>query len=351
MSTTTQRSQSENVRSFESLMFVDRCFRLEWPRQSMRNRCEFGSTMRILSLEGNKDRKRSQNSPRRSFDTRFRRNILFTWTRTDRRRERNPFWNYPMDRHRSSKRERESLSSPLDLLSFSYPSGRLAILRLRSPIGTVVFFDDTDSISERFLGSITGQGHLCLQPGKGSSRRLFTDEENRGIYSFDEERGAMEREHQWTTNKDPDRRALQIELNSSIELEYRHPRDIRLNFHCEKEEYRLQLGVPVDLPNEQIPAAEPKKPPRLSVTSTDFDPSQSLAQLKERVQQISLDWLEHCRMSLGTTLSLSVVMKNCVSFQESDRSLSIILLFLLLLCSNPVRLSRVNLWERRRRDD
>ena len=212
--------------------------------------------------------------------------MLFRWT-TNTQRRRNPSWNYPTDRHRSSEKSLLAfVVLTFFVLLFSYPSGRLAILRLRSPLSTVVFFDDTESVCDRFLGSITSEGHLTVQSGKSSRRRLFTDEENRSILSFDEAKGSIQREHQWNSQGEGQQRtALQIQLNSSIELQYRDPTDIRLTFIRDKEEYRLQLGVKSDLHSA--------KPPRPS------SPFAALAELKAKAQQICHDWLEHSRTMLG----------------------------------------------------
>lgn len=238
-----------------------------------------------------------------------------------------------MDRHRSS--EKSFLAFVVLTFSslFSYPSGRLAILRLRSPLSTVVFFDDTESVGDRFLGSITSQGHLTVQSGKASRRRLFTDEQNRSILSFDEEKGSIQREHQWNS-EDQQRTALQIQLNSSIELHYRDPTDIRLTFTCDKEEYRLQLGVKSDLPSPT-----PKKHPRPS------SPFAALVELKVKVQQICHDWLEHSRTMLGKRTSRSSL-ETTFSLFRKEWEVSLTIIYLIW---SSIQLSRRR--RRRRRED
>ncbi|UJR34249.1 hypothetical protein I4U23_021653 [Adineta vaga] len=144
-----------------------------------------------------------------------------------------------------------------------YPSGRLAVLRLRSLISTILFFDDTTIPTKQFLGLVTSSGNvLVMQPTFHT--RFITNNRYEYAYLCHGKTGLIENQLQWSFKRNIHRQStlfhedddddddnqhiplientVQLQLNSSMQLEYQNPSNIRFAFSCHSEEFKYQLG-------------------------------------------------------------------------------------------------------------
>ncbi|CAF3387992.1 unnamed protein product [Rotaria socialis] len=241
-----------------------------------------------------------------------------------------------------------------------YPSGRLAVIRVRSPNPIVLFYDDTDSPDHQYLGAVTSNGSvLVMQPNLHA--RFVTDNQHERGYLCNGKVGMIEKQLQWhsnnygapsascgdpTTNDDDDalpallESTVQLQLNPYMQLEYANPSNIRFAFACQKEEFKFQLGIHVSMQTTATTPAErpigsPKKSstdkrmqskPKLPMIPSNWNPStgatekqqmqverlldgqvnvrelpmiKELTSLRKRIRNICNEWLKLCRKTLG----------------------------------------------------
>ena len=146
---------------------------------------------------------------------------------------------------------------------YSYPSGRLAVLRIHSPNSMILFFDDTDIRENQFLGLVTSTGSVVImQPNLHA--RFITDNQHERAYLCNGKTGTIEKQvpchrnnsatqpltsNPTVTNNEDDilppllENVIQLQLNSSMQIEYHNPMNIRFAFSCQKEEFKFQLGI------------------------------------------------------------------------------------------------------------
>jgi hypothetical protein len=246
----------------------------------------------------------------------------------------------------------------------SYPSGRLAVLRLPPSNPSTLFFDDTDSPENQFLGLVTSIGSvLIMQPTLHA--RFVTSNQHERAYLCNGKTGIIDKQLQWHlntsgtqsvlsnqtgSNDDDDilppllESTVQLQLNSSMQLEYHNSTNIRFAFACNKEEFKYQLGVnllsqsPTSFEPTILPTKKPsgdKKVQSKSKLSTIMSSStianelsnssekqqiqverlldgqvnvrelpmlRELITLRKRIKNLCNNWLRECRMTLGKTL-------------------------------------------------
>jgi hypothetical protein len=232
--------------------------------------------------------------------------------------------------------------------SSSYPSGRLAVLRLKPPNSCTLFFDDTDLRENQFLGLITSTGHaVVMQPNLHA--RFTTDSHHERGYLCDGKTGIIEKQVQWHMNTSGNQSVLsnhttsdddilpplfdntiQLQLNSSMQLEYHNPTNIRFAFACQKEEYKFQLGINISTPtptlhDPTIHLFKQKKtiksklstiPNEINITNDkqqiqierlldgqvnlrELPMFKELTLMRKRIRNLCNNWLKDCRMILG----------------------------------------------------
>ena len=214
-----------------------------------------------------------------------------------------------MDQHNSS----ETLINTIDGFSsccFSYPSGRLAMQRLRCPLFTVLFYDDRETGTNHLLGLITSEGHLMIN----KDHHYVIDEHYQFIDICDDEHRTIDKSSQYYFNEQ--NCSHRIQLNSSMELQYESPTKILLRFTFDKDLLQFQLGIPSISSQEKKSRSESQcsswkshqiNRQSLSLnSSTNDDTLQSqlplltkLFDLRKQIEQICDNWLTHCRMALG----------------------------------------------------
>jgi hypothetical protein len=244
-------------------------------------------------------------------------------------------------------------------LLISYPSGRLAVLRLRSPSSTTLFFDDTNSTSNQFLGLVTSTGSvLLMQPTLHA--RFVTDNKHERAYLCNGKTGTIEKQLRWSITNNSQRESVsideddinpplldnivQLQLNSFMQLEYHNSTNILFAFSCQNEEFKFQLGaiIPIqsskfmDLTKAMIPMrrlseekklltklkssnltntnelsdVREKQPEKLldkQVKHPQLPMMGELILLRKRIKHICQSWLKECRTTLGKILSSSKV--------------------------------------------
>jgi len=180
------------------------------------------------------------------------------------------------------------------LVSLSYPSGRLAVLRLPRPNPSTLFFDDTEIEENRFLGLVTSTGSVFLmQPSLHA--RFTTDNAHERAYLCDGRTGIIDKQLQYhfnrsgtqsvlsnqtTSNDDEDilppflENTVQIQINSTMQLEFQNPTNIRFAFACQKEEFKFQLGT-------HLPSQSP-----LSIDSLKKSANDKKSQSKSKLSTI-----------------------------------------------------------------
>lgn len=244
---------------------------------------------------------------------------------------------------------------------FSYPSGRLAVLRLNCPHSCTLFFDDTEIVENQFLGLVTSRGHMfIMQPTLHA--RFTTDSQRDRAYLCHGTNGIIEKQIQWNLNNSMSideeddiedilpplfETSVQLQLNSFMQLEFHDPTNIRFAFACQKEEYKFQLGTTISstTPQETISPTLPKKTPtdlkknptkskssnhsndneiinqkqeiqieRLldgQVNLRELPMIKDLNLLKKRIRHLFQNWLKEYRIALGipplSSLSLSLL--------------------------------------------
>lgn len=168
---------------------------------------------------------------------------------------------------------------------FSYPSGRLAVLRLRSSCFTTLFFDDIKSIENRFLGLVTHAGDLLLMESNCYAH-FITDRQHQCIYLCDRKNGIIEKRIQYnlkTSNQtqyvsiknnviDSNQvgNRIQLQLNSFMQLDYHNSSNIRLTFACQNENFEYELLNHSRLKSESIDLKPPIFPVMKNSLSKTF---------------------------------------------------------------------------------
>ncbi|CAF1074187.1 unnamed protein product [Adineta steineri] len=141
-----------------------------------------------------------------------------------------------------------------------YPSGRLAVLRLRSPFSTTLFYDDTGITAKQFLGLVTSTGNIVIMQPTFHAR-FITNNQHESAYLCNGKTGVIEKQFQShfktkgrrqsipidenDTNLTLLENTVQIQLNSFMQLEYNNPTNIRFAFTCHNEEFKFQLGAQI----------------------------------------------------------------------------------------------------------
>jgi hypothetical protein len=244
----------------------------------------------------------------------------------------------------------------------------LAVLRLPSSNSTTLFFDDIESPENQFLGLVTSAGSvLVMQPTFHA--RFVTDILHERGYLCNSKTGLIDKQFQWhlnssgtqsvlsnqTASNDEDdilppllETTVQLQLNSSMQLEFCNPTNIRFAYAGHKEEFKFQLGS--NLPSQSPTIFEPtissikknsgeKKVTSKSKLSTIISAStipndllnisekqqiqverlldgqvnvrelpmlRELITLRKRIRNICNNWLKECRMTLGKKIKLDI---------------------------------------------
>lgn len=148
-------------------------------------------------------------------------------------------------------------------VSKSYPSGRLAVLCLRSSFSTTLFFDDKDSVEDQFLGFVTSTGNVLIMQPKFHAQ-FITNNQSECCYLCNGKTGIIEKQFQCNfktnyqrpsisndknnSNSESYENTVQFQLNSFMQLEYHNPSNICFAFICQNERFQFQLGT--DLPRK-----------------------------------------------------------------------------------------------------
>ncbi|CAF1409745.1 unnamed protein product [Adineta ricciae] len=216
-----------------------------------------------------------------------------------------------------------------------YPSGRLAVLRLRSSISTTLFFDDTSIPTKQFLGLINSSGNvLVVQPAFHT--RFVTNNHYEYAYLCNGKTGIIENQLQWSLKSPFPRQStpidedteqipiientVQFQLNSFMQLEYNNPTNIRFAFICLNEQFKYQLGnstltVQSPLIMDSTTTAKRNSRKRISsINAQDFLNQKSteeqvdlyqlsimkeLFQMRKRIKILCDSWLKEYRTVLG----------------------------------------------------
>lgn len=225
----------------------------------------------------------------------------------------------------------------------SYPSGRLSVLRLRSPKSTTLFFDDTDCSSQCFLGFVTSNGNVILNDPSHHARFIGNNRQEKS-YLCDGKSGVIEKEFHWNQSdisEGTSPSSIQLQINSFMQLEYHKPSNISFAFQCQNERIQYQLGVHLLKQSSAIKQTNREKIPPLlykrssSVLSNSekstrkFSREKSQTQpmtimeeltlVRKRIEHLCSAWLEECRKALGflsLSLSIFIIITICFSFKE-----------------------------------
>jgi hypothetical protein len=265
-----------------------------------------------------------------------------------------------MDQFKFSKKRTNNTLTFFSIL-ISYPSGRLAVLRLNPPNICTLFFDDTDVPENQFLGLVTSTGNVfVMQPTLHA--RFTTDNQHERAYLCNGKTGIIEKQVQWhlhnpgnqsvlsnqTTSNDEDdilpplfENTVQLQLNSYMQLEYYNPTNIRFAFACRREEFKFQLGTklltpspalvePTIIPTKKV-LSEKKIQPKSKLSTIipnsinpneisnisekqqiqierlldgqvnlrDLPMMKELTILRKRIRYLCSNWLKECRTTLG----------------------------------------------------
>ena len=211
----------------------------------------------------------------------------------------------------------------------------MAVLRLPPPKSTTLFFDDTPSSTHRFLGLVTSIGNVLLVEPSYHARFIGNNRHENG-YLCHGKTGVIEKEFLWncsTTSEEMSYpsvidQTLQLQINSSMQLEYHQPSNISFAFQCENERFQYQLGVQLprtlcsttkNLPGsrrvsqekspsilfKRLNSDESKLPVRSSsnekLPSRSLTPMEELTILRKRIEHLCQNWLEQCRTTLGSS--------------------------------------------------
>ncbi|CAF3567379.1 unnamed protein product [Rotaria sp. Silwood1] len=136
-----------------------------------------------------------------------------------------------------------------------YPSGRLAVLCIRSSYSTTLFFNDTNSIGNQFLGLVTSTGNVLLMQPKFHAH-FITDNQHQCSYLCNGKTGIIEKQFQWHLTNNSEIQSIsndinlslidntiQLQLNSFMQLEYHNSSNIDFAFTCQNEKFHFQLGI------------------------------------------------------------------------------------------------------------
>jgi hypothetical protein len=230
----------------------------------------------------------------------------------------------------------------------------LAVLRLGSSFSTTLFFDDTDSTENQFLGFVTFTGSVVLMEPTFHAR-FITDNQHENAYLCNGKTGIIEKQFHWNLKNnspkesisiDPDdinlpiiENSIELQINSFMQLEYHNSTNINFSFACQNEQFQYQFGVPLPikptsfmdlttkiLATKQIPEVKNfQTKTRLliksfkSINSNDISNSseksqklldrqinfhqfsipQELILLRKRIRNICDSWLKEYRTTLG----------------------------------------------------
>ncbi len=134
----------------------------------------------------------------------------------------------------------------------------MAVLRLTPPLSTTLFFDDTDSPANQFLGLVTSTGNvLLMQPTFHA--RFITNTDYRNVYLCNGKTGIIEKQFQYHLPNNYQRQSIpideddvnpplfentvQLQINSCMQLEYQNSLNILFAFTCQNEKFKHQLGA------------------------------------------------------------------------------------------------------------
>jgi hypothetical protein len=240
----------------------------------------------------------------------------------------------------------------------SYPSGRLAVLRLKPPNCCTLFFDDTDISSNQFLGLVTSTGSVfIMQPSLHA--RFTTDNQHERAYLCNGKTGIIEKQIEYhlnhcgsqsvlsnrTISNDEDdilpplfENTIQFQLNSYMQLEYENLTNIHFAFACQKEEFKFELGTnlssqsptliqpTINLTKKNLLEKKIQSKSKLStiisnsnetsnisskqqiqverlldgqVNLRDLPMIKELIILRKRIRILCNNWLKECRITLG----------------------------------------------------
>ena len=219
---------------------------------------------------------------------------------------------------------------------------------MKPPNSCTLFFDDTDRRENQFLGLVTSNGHtLVMQPSLYA--RFTTDYHHERAYLCDGKSGLIEKQIQYHLNTPGTQSALsnhtqsndeddilpplfdntiQLQLNSSMQLEYHNPTNIRFAFACQKEEYKYQLGtqfstptptlqdpsvtslkkknqtkskLPTNVQNDVIEKQQIQVERLLDghVNVKELPMMKELILMRKRIRNLCNGWLRDCRIILG----------------------------------------------------
>ncbi|CAF4673219.1 unnamed protein product [Rotaria magnacalcarata] len=244
-----------------------------------------------------------------------------------------------------------------------YPSGRLAVLCLPSSSSTTIFFNDTKSMENQFLGLITHAGNVLLMQPKLHAR-FITNNQHEFAYLCDVKTGIVEKQIRWNSTDNDDINStlfgdtVQFQLNSFMQLEYQNSSNIRFSFICQNEKFQYQLGVPLssqtstslDLglifsleknSEEKTCSTKTRKIDSISSNNTttickkqpmhsqqlcdgkfDFDQmpmKQELVTLRKQIKHICHNWLKLYRVILGITDTKSDLLSDSQAESSSGR--------------------------------
>ncbi|CAF3407872.1 unnamed protein product [Rotaria socialis] len=244
-----------------------------------------------------------------------------------------------------------------------YPSGRLAVLCLPSSSSTTIFFNDTKSIENQFLGLVTHAGNVLLMQPKLHAR-FITNNQHEFAYLCDVKTGIIEKQIRWNSADNDDINSalfgdtVQLQLNSFMQLEYQNSSNIRFSFRCQNEKFHYQLGVPLssqtstslDLglifsleknSEEKTHSTKTKKMDSIISNSAstickkkpmhsqqlcdgkfNFDQmpmKQELITLRKRIKHICHNWLKLYRIILGITDTKTDLLSDSQAESSSER--------------------------------
>ena len=199
----------------------------------------------------------------------------------------------------------------------------MCVLRLRSPKSNTLFFDDTDSSSQRFLGFVTSTGNVVLNEPSYHARFIGNNRHEKS-YLCHGKTGVIEKEIQWNSSEISEGTfppSIQLQINSFMQLEYHNPSNISFAFQCQNEHIEYQLGVHLLKQSSSTKqTSRGKISPMLvkrsnSVMSNSDNRSrkfskeksqtrpvtmmEELTVIRKRIEQICSSWLEECRRTLG----------------------------------------------------
>jgi hypothetical protein len=258
----------------------------------------------------------------------------------------------------------------------------LAVLRVRPPVFTTLFFDDTDCPTNQFLGLVTSTGNVILMQPTFYAR-FITNNRHEYAYLCNGKTGIIEKQFQYHLTNNCQNQSIsidenniipslfentiQLQINSFMQLEYHNSSNILFAFTCENEEFKFQLGIPLlkrsptlmNLTTSILATKKISKEKKFQFLTKNSNDTSNISEkqqiktqklsdkqshshqltimeelilLRKRIEDICHNWLKECRTKLGKIFIIKSIQVKLITYSLSFSKV----LWILMLTVYPI---------------